>query len=75
MREGLLWFDDDPDRELLQKVALAVIAYRRKFKEMPNICCVHLSELKEKQQIGTVEVVPWPTVLKHHFWVGQEVKR
>lgn len=71
MRVGLLWYDDSP-KTLAQKVALAVIAYKRKFGEMPNRCFVHKSALDEKEQVGPVEVVPWPTVLKFHFWIGQE---
>lgn len=71
MREGLLWFNDDPAKTLAQKVDLATIAYRRKFGEMPNACYVHISEGQEFE-IGGVKVAPLRTVLKHHFWVGKE---
>ena len=70
MREGLLWYDDSP-KTPAQKVALAAIAYRRKFGEMPNACYVHPSASEEKQQVGPVEVAPLSSVLKYHFWIGQ----
>ena len=71
MNIGLLWFDDSP-KTLAQKVALATVAYRRKFGEMPTTCFVHPSASEEKQQVGPVEVAPLSTVLKYHFWIGKE---
>ncbi|HHS96563.1 MAG TPA: hypothetical protein ENK08_01470 [Chloroflexi bacterium] len=73
MREGLLWFDDDPKRDLTQKVNRAVQRYRQKFGRSPNVCYVHPSLLGgESCRVGGVQVLPLPTVLRHHFWVGEE---
>ena len=74
MKVGLLWYDDSP-KTLAQKVALAVVAYKRKFGEIPTTCYVHKSASEEKQQVGPVEVAPLRTVLKHHLWVGQEAEK
>ncbi|HEY74685.1 MAG TPA: hypothetical protein G4O00_00700 [Thermoflexia bacterium] len=76
MREGLLWFDDDPKRSLAQKVGRAVRRYRQKFGRPPNVCYVHPSLLDGKvRRVDGVMVLPLPSVLRHHFWVGvKEVK-
>ena len=72
MREGLLWFDDDPKRDLAQKVGRAVRRYRQKFGRPPNVCYVHPSLLEGKtRRVDGVLVLPLPSVLRHHFWVGE----
>jgi hypothetical protein len=77
MREGLLWFDDNPGRDLAEKVARAARRYQQKYGASPNVCYVHPSMLGgngigDEQQVGEVCVAPSPAVLRHHFWVGQE---
>ena len=72
MREGLLWYDDTPDRILADKIMPAVRRYREKFGVAPNVCFVHVSELDSEQQVDGVRVSSRPTVLRHHFWVGRE---
>ncbi len=42
---GLLWFDDDPRRDLKQKVADAAKRYAEKFGRPPTVCYVHPSML------------------------------
>jgi hypothetical protein len=75
VREGLLWFDDDPRRDLAEKVRRAAARYRQKHGRRPNVCYVHPSTLGgngEVQQAGDVRVAPLTSVLRHHFWVGEE---
>jgi hypothetical protein len=74
MREGLLWFDDDPARDLAEKVARAAQQYRRKYGAAPDACYVHPSAVKGTgvREIGGVRVSPKPSVLRHHFWLGRE---
>ena len=40
MREGLLWYDNDPKKALTIKVAAAAQAYQRKFGRRPDTCYV-----------------------------------
>lgn len=42
---GLLWFDDDPNRDLKQKVGNAARRYTEKFGRQPTVCYVHPSML------------------------------
>ncbi|MBU0704291.1 MAG: hypothetical protein KKC18_10550 [Chloroflexi bacterium] len=41
MKEGLLWYDDDPGREMAEKIGRAARRYRQKFGAAPDICYVH----------------------------------
>jgi hypothetical protein len=75
MKEGLLWYDDNPARELADKVGRAARRYRKKFGAVPNVCYVHPSTLDgngKVHQVGGLRVASLPSVLRHHFWVGQE---
>jgi len=84
MREGLLWYDDNPGRDLAEKIAPAVRRYRRKFGTAPNVCYVHASTLAaasepggngHEREVGGVLVASLPSVLRHHFWLGREEER
>ena len=78
MKTGLLWFDDDPGRDLTEKIGRAARRYRQKFGTPANVCYVHPSALNGNsrvQKVGGVRVASKPSVLQHHFWVGREEKR
>ena len=38
MREGLLWFDNDPNRKLADKISRAVTRYQVRFGCRPTTC-------------------------------------
>jgi len=72
MREGLLWFDDDPRRRMEEKVEQAAARYRQKFGVAPNVCYVNDKALGQAEvRVGSVSVLPASTVRPHHFWVGR----
>ena len=75
MNEGMLWYDDDPKRALPEKVSRAAKRYRQKYGSAPNVCYVHplvLENNGEVKKVGQVRVASLPSVLRHHFWLGQE---
>jgi hypothetical protein len=77
MKEGLLWYDDSPQRDLGEKVGLAARRYKRKFGSLPDVCYVHPSALDGNgngaaSRVRGVRVSSRSSVLRHHFWVGQE---
>ena len=75
MKVGLLWYDDDPGRDLAEKIGRAARRYRQKFGAPANVCYVHPSALGNNgkaQRVGQVRVAPKPSVLRHHFWLGRE---
>jgi len=78
MKTGLLWFDDNPSRDLAEKIGRAARRYRQKFGTPANFCYVHPSVLGgngRTQKVDGVCVEPLPSVLRHHFWVGVEGDR
>jgi hypothetical protein len=77
MKVGLLWYDDTPGCDLAEKVERAARRYRRKFGTAPDACYVHPSALDgsgngKVRKVGGVHVSSQPSMLLHHFWVGQE---
>jgi hypothetical protein len=75
MKVGLLWFDDNSRTDLNEKITRAAAHYRKKFGTLPNTCYVHkscLSDNGKTAKVGQIQVKALPTVLPHHFWLGQE---
>lgn len=77
---GLLWFDDNPGRDLTDKISQAAQRYRQKYGAEPDVCYVHPSALSDNdngkvKKVGDVRIAPWPTVLVHYLWIGVEEKR
>jgi hypothetical protein len=75
MNVGLLWFDNDPRRDLKEKITRAAKHYRKKHGIPPNVCHVHKSALSDNgktTKIGQIRVEASPTALLHHLWLGQE---
>jgi hypothetical protein len=79
VKEGLLWYDDNPGRDLVEKIGHAARRYRQKFGAPPDACYVHPSALGgdngKARNIAGVLVSPLPSVLRHHFWLGREEKQ
>jgi hypothetical protein len=72
MREGLLWFDDDPRRAIEDKVRQAAARYRQKFGAAPDVCYVNDRAIDRAEvRVGDLRVMPASTVLPHHFWIGR----
>lgn len=71
MKEGLLWFDDDPKRQLADKVGRAATRYRVKFGHRPTVCYLNLADFEDKtEQINGIRLQVASNVLPHHFWIG-----
>jgi hypothetical protein len=75
VKTGLLWFDDDPHRELEQKVLRAATHYERKYGTRPDLCFVHPNAFsgngkRPVKKAGGVEIRAGRSVLPFHFWLG-----
>lgn len=72
MKSGWMWFDDDPERSLEDKVLRAAEAYEKKHGTSPTMCCVHPSALNGngKVKVGQIEIRPLQSVLRFHFWLN-----
>jgi len=73
MKEGLLWFDNDPRRKLADKVGQAATRYQMRFGRRPTVCYLNVAEMNgEAGEIKGIRLQPASNVLRHHFWVGVE---
>jgi len=74
MREGLLWYNDNPKLPLGAKIEEAVRRYRVKFGRSPDLCFVHPDMLAGSAELPkSVTVATRATIRPNNFWVG--VKR
>jgi hypothetical protein len=76
---GWMWFDDDAQRTLEEKLRLAIQHYHEKFGHVPNTCYVNLALLpmgRERLRFvhgrGQLEVRAARNVMPHYFWLGVE---
>ena len=72
IQQGLMWFDDTPNRSLEDKIALAVQRYQIKYSHAPDICYVRPSiiGLAALPIVASVRVMSAKMVLPMHFWLG-----
>lgn len=75
MKVGLLWFDDDPRKQLEEKVLRAATHYERKYGQPPNLCFVHPGTFngngkKGRLRANGVEIRSGRSILPDHFWLG-----
>ena len=71
MNIGMLWFDNDPETELTNKIEQAASYYQKKYGQAPNQCMVNPSMLEESSANSSkVKVSSNPTVLPNHLWIG-----
>jgi hypothetical protein len=71
MNMGMLWYDDDKQTTLDQKVARAVDYYTSKYGARPNVCHVNPSMLQGSSAIAAgVRVMAARMVMTNHFWLG-----
>ena len=73
MKQGLLWFDNDPKHSLEEKITQAAERYTQKFGQQPNTCYVNPQMVSGKEEckvLKKVRVVTAQNILPHHFWLG-----
>ena len=83
MEVGMLWFDNDSNSDLVDKVSRAAQYYAGKYGNHPNLCFINPSMVvedegnisgEEKITAGQVEVRLTNSVLPHHFWIGTQIQ-
>lgn len=73
MKEGLLWFDNDPNRKLADKINQAVTRYQARFGRRPTTCYVNSVDANgQLDEINGIRLRPVFDVRRHHFWIGVE---
>ena len=80
MNIGMLWFDNDTQSDLNQKIQRAASYYQQKYGKQPDLCYVHPSMALAIQdgtpgtKPGNIEVKTTKSVLPNHFWIGIDGK-
>jgi hypothetical protein len=73
MKEGLLWFDNDPSRKLADKINRAATRYQMKFGRRPTTCYINLADFDgQTDEIPGIRLLPASDVRRHHLWIGVE---
>jgi hypothetical protein len=69
MKQGILWFDNDPHADLSLKIARAVEYTQQKYGCKPACCFVHPKMLEKKvESRNGLEIRPNQYVLPNYFW-------
>jgi hypothetical protein len=69
MEQGLLWFDASARVSPQAKLAEAAARFAERFGRPANCCHVHPTEAFDAPGFA---IVPNPSVLPHHLWVGRD---
>lgn len=83
MNTGMLWFDDDPNRTLEEKVERAALRFREKYGVAPDICYANPHTVPDAERAvalkqattragGTAKIMlkQARSILPNHFWLG-----
>ncbi len=72
MKVGMLWFDNDDQRNLEAKLLRAADYYQAKYGRRPTVCYVHPSMMfGQRNGVAGLVLRAANTVLPHHFWLGE----
>lgn len=71
MNTGMLWFDNDPRKDLVTKITLAAEYYTRKYGCRPDLCFVNPASAGQMlPKTAGIEVRSHQMILPNHFWLG-----
>jgi hypothetical protein len=72
MKVGMLWFDENREVAIEQRIMQASEYYHLKYGHKPNLCFVHPDAIEVEAQIveAAMKVKPSQTLLQDHFWIG-----
>ena len=80
MNMGMMWFDNNANAKLADKVQRAATYYHEKYGRMPDVCLVNPDMLGGKRpeliegRGGKILVRPFRSVLPGHLWIGVDDK-
>ncbi len=70
MKQGLVWFDNDPKKTLDVKMTEAAKRYKEKYGADPTVCYVNPGQLDTKRgSLGKLRIVSASQVLPNHLWL------
>jgi len=73
VKEGLLWFDNNPNHKLADKVKQAAARYRTRMHCKPTICYVNADDYSEKtSKVDGIVLRSSITIRPNYLWIGVE---
>jgi hypothetical protein len=73
MQEGLLWFDNDPQRKMADKIKQAAKRYQSRLHCKPTVCYLNSEEFDTSlNQVDGIHLKPARNIRPHYFWIGVE---
>lgn len=70
MTIGMLWFSNDKDAKLKERVMRGVEYYENKYFKKPDRVHIHPDDMEEGLEIKGVTVVEDKDMLPNYFWIG-----
>jgi hypothetical protein len=73
MEQGLLWFDNNPNIDLAEKIKQAAARYRARMKQQPTVCYICKSECADNlEPVGKIVIKPARYVRPNYLLIGIE---
>jgi hypothetical protein len=70
MREGLLWYDNQRNIDLKERIASAVKFFESKYGYLPKKCFVNPATLEKPLELDRkIKVLPNHRVIVNHIWL------
>ncbi len=70
MKQGMLWYDNQPNRAVELRIQNAVDYFIKKYGHPPLCCFVHPDMIKNSLQLkNNIKVMPNERILKNHIWL------
>ena len=81
MKQGMLWFDDDPKRALSDKVERAANRFNEKYGMVPTLAYANPATMPESERVvhiviiktgnaSDVQMKQANSIMPNHFWLG-----
>lgn len=71
MKEGMLWFDDDIEFTLLERICMGCEYYEEKYGHAPDTVIIHPDTMEEGFAMQSVNLQTSPMVGREfYYWIG-----
>ena len=71
MKEGLLWFDNDPRHKLADRVSQAASRYQARLRCKPTVCYVNEAEYDDQTiEVNGICLKPLSHIRPNYYWIG-----
>lgn len=70
MKEGLLWYDNQINLDIKERISSAVDFFESKYGYLPEKCYVNPDTLGKPVELGgQIKIIPNERVILNHFWL------